>query len=317
MVTLRIDNKVSASISQFANKGNEQATPFDLSNEDAYQAWRSKKLQDYPVDVNSAIVTINNPAKLTDLEKERIIDTCNKTNSVIYRCSQPVTGKYIIRQLGEQLGLHRLDENLCSEEDGISGLQVMNEGSRHEAYIPYTNKPINWHTDGYYNLPSEQIRAMLLHCVTDSATGGDNSLLDHEIVYLLMRDSDPEMIKAFMQKDVMTIPENIENNIVIREAQSGPVFSINKNDGHLHMRYTARTRSIEWKNDSATQKAVAFIKELLNTKNKFIFNYRLQPGEGVISNNALHNRTSFTDDEQSGKKRLLYRARYFDRVQWS
>lgn len=306
---------MSVSISQAVNESDEQVSPFDLSNEEAYQTWRSRKLQDYPVNINSAIVSINDPAKLTGLEKERIINLCNKTNSVIYRCIQPVSGKHVIRQLGEQLGLHRLDENLCSEEDGISGLQVMKEGSRHEAYIPYTNKPINWHTDGYYNRPNEQIRAMLLHCVTDSATGGDNSLLDHEIAYLLMRDHDPEMIKAFMQKDVMTIPGNIENNVVIRGAQSGPVFSINKDDGHLHMRYTARSRSIEWKNDSATQKAVAFIKDLLNTENKFIFNYRLQPGEGVISNNALHNRTSFIDDEQSGKKRLLYRARYFDRVQ--
>jgi hypothetical protein len=33
---------------------------------------------------------------------------------------------------------------------------------------------------------------------------------------------------------------------------------------------------------------------------------------GLISNNILHDRTGFQDD--SDRKRLLYRARYYDRV---
>ena len=42
--------------------------------------------------------------------------------------------------------------------------------------------------------------------------------------------------------------------------------------------------------------------------------YRLRPGEGILSNNSLHNRTGFRDDPQTGHVRLLYRARYYERI---
>ena len=42
--------------------------------------------------------------------------------------------------------------------------------------------------------------------------------------------------------------------------------------------------------------------------------YRLQPGEGLISNNALHCRSGFRDDPATGRTRLVYRARYYDRI---
>jgi len=50
---------------------------------------------------------------------------------------------------------------------------------------------------------------------------------------------------------------------------------------------------------------------LLNENNPYVISYRMQAGEGIIANNVLHNRTAFTDGEE---KRLLYRARYYDRV---
>jgi len=80
------------------------------------------------------------------------------------------------------------------------------------------------------------------------------------------------------------------------------------------MRYSARTRNIEWKNDSVTSEAVACMSELLNTNNPYVITYRLQAGEGIIANNVLHNRTAFVDAEPAEQKRLLYRARCYDRV---
>jgi len=40
----------------------------------------------------------------------------------------------------------------------------------------------------------------------------------------------------------------------------------------------------------------------------------LAPGQGLICNNVLHNRTGFTDDMDKGIARLVYRARYYDRI---
>ncbi len=85
---------------------------------------------------------------------------------------------------------HRLDRNWLADDDGISSVTVPGEGGRGD-YIPYTNRPIRWHTDGYYNPPERRIRAMVLHCVAPAASGGENALLDHEIAYLLLRDAIP------------------------------------------------------------------------------------------------------------------------------
>jgi alpha-ketoglutarate-dependent taurine dioxygenase len=68
-------------------------------------------------------------------------------------------------------------------------------GERKE-FIPYTDKPIRWHTDGYYNIPERTVRGMVLHCVQSAASGGENQLLDHEIAYILLRDENPDFIRA-------------------------------------------------------------------------------------------------------------------------
>lgn len=96
----------------------------------------------------------------------------------------------ICYSLAIELGLNKLDDNLCADEDSITSLQVV-ETARHTSYIPYTNKRLSWHTDGYYNPPERQIRGMLLHCVENAMAGGENQLLDHEWAYIHLRDENP------------------------------------------------------------------------------------------------------------------------------
>jgi len=289
-------------------------SPFDLTNIEGYLRWREMKMDGYLKGYQNIRVQIDDISSLKKSEYQQIIDICRKANSVIYSCNRQINDKEAIRKLGLQLGLEHLDGNLCSDNDGVSSLQVREKGSRQEGYIPYTNRAINWHTDGYYNTEAQQIKAMILHCVSDAAEGGENTIFDHEIAYILMRDHDVDMVKALMEPDAMTIPPNIENGVEVRGAQSGPVFSVNDKTGNLHMRYTARTRSIEWKNTPAIKKATEYLQHLLNSDNEYILRYRLKPGEGIVSNNALHNRSSFTDNDTLNKHRLFYRARYFDRV---
>jgi alpha-ketoglutarate-dependent taurine dioxygenase len=188
------------------------------------------------------------------------------------------------------------------------------QAGRHKDYIPYTNRGLNWHTDGYYNEPDFPIRSIHMHCVQDAASGGKNGLLDHEIAYILMRDEEPELVSAFMQPDAMTIPANIENGVEIRALQTGPVFGVDPLTGNLIMRYTARTRNILWKQDPVTQAAVRFMQELLASNSPYVLRHRLQPAQGVLCNNILHSRSAFRDDEASGHGRLIYRARYYDRI---
>jgi hypothetical protein len=78
------------------------------------------------------------------------------------------------------------------------------------------------------------------------------------------------------------------------------------------MRYTARTRSIEWKNDTATLKAAAFLERYLAEDNADVLHLCLEPGMGIVANNVLHDRAAFVD--APAMPRLIYRARYLDRV---
>jgi hypothetical protein len=117
-----------------------------------------------------------------------------------------------------------------------------------------------------------------------------------------------------MATDTLTIPANTEEGGESRPAQTGPVFSTDPATGSLHMRYTARTRSIEWKADAATQNAVQALERLLAADSPYVFRYRLAAGEGLLCNNVLHNRTEFEDAVDKGVIRLIYRARYHDRI---
>jgi hypothetical protein len=285
--------------------------PFHPDNIAGYQTWRTTKLRDYPGRVEDLVVEIAKPKSLTSAEHAALLARCRKTNMAIYAGPDLGDDKVIPRLLGRQFGLQRLDANLMADEDDITTLTVAEDHSKKGEFIPYTDRPIRWHTDGYYNPPGRWILGMMLHCVSPAAEGGASGLLDHEILYLLLRDESPGHIRALMQEDAMSIPPRMDENGVARDTETGPVFSTLAN-GQLHMRYTARTRSINWKQDEATQSAVAAIDKLLAQDLPWIFRHRLEAGMGLICNNVLHDRTGFIDS--AAQKRIMFRARYYDRI---
>ncbi len=288
-------------------------SPFDLSDDTAFHRWRDAKLTDYPANAADLIVEINDPRRLTETEHAALLQRLRKTNMAIYasRCGDD-PDKAIPRELGRRFGLVRLDSNYLADDDGITSLTVNPEGE-HPNYIPYTNRPIKWHTDGYYNSAARQIRGLLLHCVHSAGAGGDNGLVDPEIVYLRMREENPDFVRVLMRPDVMTIPPGKDGEGGEREAASGPVYSYDAATDSLHMRYTARKRNIEWSQDSMTASTVEFLEQLLDSASPYHYRARLEPGMGLICNNVLHDRTGFSDPTGIAP-RLIYRARYFDRV---
>ena len=284
---------------------------FDLDDEAAYLAWRATKLARFPQTLAELVVEVRDPRALSPGERRALLERCARANMAIY--ASPTGGdsdKEIPRRLGLQLGLRDLDPNYLADDDGISPLAVAERGTRGE-FIPYTNRGIKWHTDGYYNPAERTVRAVLLHCVARAESGGENELLDHEIAYIQLRDRDPRHIRALMAPDAMTVPARIEDGRIERPAQSGPVFSVDAG-GFLHMRYTARAVSIAWKQDAATQAALAALEDILAGASPWVLRGRLEPGMGLVSNNVLHTRTPFTDSAQ--RQRLIYRARYYQRI---
>lgn len=289
------------------------ANPFDPDDPNAYAVWREWKLSQRPATAAELIVPVADPRRLAADEHAALLARLRRTNLALYQFDPAITGKDAIRALGRQFGLERLDGNLCADDDGITSLRVSSDGARGD-YIPYTDRRLSWHTDGYYNPPDRQIRGIVMHCVRPAVEGGESAFLDHELAYILMRDADPDWIRALMAPDAMTIPANEVQGRVIRPAHTGPVFSLDPATGALHMRYSARTRNIVWKDDPDTRAAAAFLQELWARDNPYVYHHRLVSGQGIICNNTLHNRSGFRDDPDPDRGRLLYRARYYDRV---
>src|SRR3989344_7976783 len=133
-----------------------ESSPFYVENEAAYRRWRATKLERYPATVDDLVVSVDNPLLLTDAEVEAMLNVCRKTNMVIYAGRTRREDKEIPRAVGERFGLRRLDSNMLADDDGITSLQVV-PGKSQRGYIPYSNKRLLWHTDGYYNTSETRI----------------------------------------------------------------------------------------------------------------------------------------------------------------
>ncbi|MCU0971636.1 MAG: TauD/TfdA family dioxygenase [Gammaproteobacteria bacterium] len=286
-------------------------SPFSLEDERAYRAWRAAKLAGYP-GPDDLWVEIADPARPSEAEIAAVLGTVERANLALFRWRRAAADPAVLATFLASLGLNRLDRNPCAEEDGITALEVRPaDGGR--TYIPYTNRPLSWHTDGYYNDPANTVRSWALYCVSDAAAGGENEAWDHELAYIRLRDANPAWIRALMAPDAMTIPANEESGAQLRPARTGPVFAVDP-DGHLNMRYSARAKNIAWKDEPETRAAVEALGGLFSAGDDHILGFRLAPGEGVVSNNVLHRREGFRDDPASGRRRLILRARYHDRV---
>ena len=285
----------------------------NLTDPAAYAVWRDRKLALYPADPATLWVEIINARQPSPVELAQLRARVQDYNMALYRFTrQPEAGKAAVHHLAQQMGLQRLDMNLCADADSLTTIQVTQHAGQHD-YIPYTDKKLSWHTDGYYNAPEQAIHGMLLHCVRPAAQGGETLLMDQDIAYILLREANPAYITALLHPQAFTIPANILNHEVIRPAQSGPVFTLNT-DGSLHMRYSARQKNVIWRDDPMTQAAAAFLLELWEQDSPYKLRHTLQAGEGVICNNVLHCRSAFVDANEEGEKRLLYRGRYLERV---
>lgn len=287
--------------------------PFDPDQDYAYRLWRDWKLEHAPTRLEDLLVEVRDPLRLTPAEHLAILDRCALSNMALYACSPDLEqDKDIPRAIGHAFGLEHLDHNLLADEDAITSLTVNTEGA-HPQYIPYTDRPIQWHTDGYYNPPRQQVHGLILHCARPAAEGGENDLFDPELAYIFLRDINPAYVQALMQPDAMTIPAREDENGIARMAQTGPVFTVDTQRLSLHMRYTARTRSIEWKQDPLVEEARLCLHELLESDTPYRLQGRLERGMGLICNNVLHTRHRFRDRPGTGA-RLLYRARFLDRI---
>lgn len=257
-------------------------------------------------------VNLNSLSGLSVAEISLFKDSIKRFNFVIYELENAANNiAQNLQLLGSALGLKSLDNHLCVAEDKMT--KIFNSSDESQSYyIPYTNKSINWHTDGYYNCADQKVCAFILHCVRAAFEGGSNSLMDQDQVFIHLMQQEPLYITALMDDRVMTIPENVKDGIVIRPATSTAIFKV-LNDRHdILMRYSMRKKNIQFKQDTVTQEALACMDAFINSAASPHSTIKLKAGQGVVCNNVLHKRTAFKD--KAGLERLYYRARYYNRI---
>jgi hypothetical protein len=291
---------------------------FALGGDAAYRRWRDAKLAGYPASPDALAVEVSDLAAPTPAETQAVLAACRRANMCLYRSRRhsgdPPATRRALAAFARHFGLVRFEAQRSAEADGIVALEVAAQGGR-LGYLPYTNRALGWHTDGYYGYAGagRMVRSVLLHCVRSAGEGGANGLLDHEIAYIRLRDEDPGHIAALMHPGAMTVPANEAADGSIRGENTGPVFVVDPGSGALAMRYTARKRNIRWRDDAATRAAARALERVL-AGDPLILRVALGPGDGVVCNNVLHDRTGFAADAEARAGRLLYRMRSYDRV---
>ena len=284
-------------------------SPFILENQTEYISWRDKKLSLYPKDIESLSISFDfeniDINKIAQLKK--IVENYN---FAIYDFSAQISDKKL-QEFCVQLNLMSSVSNLLADKNGISSItdnSSLVQKKLNIEYIPYTNKPLNWHTDGYYHPLDSTVKSFLLHCNEPAQKGGENLLLDHEILYIFLRDHNPDFIDVLMQENIMEIPKN--KNSGSSSSSIGPVFYIDT-ENFLNMRFTSRQQNIIWKKDDMIKKIKDYISSFILDDDKYIFKLLLKKNQGYIANNILHKREGYLDGEN---KRLLKRLRFSERI---
>ena len=288
-------------------------TPSDSTG---YVEWRSNRLKAAETALNQAPVEVSDLSNPCESVVSELKNRCDEANFALYTCVDSDGVSDAIPPVGDfaaAFGLQIAEAHRSADGTGIVALRVTDKGNQ-RGFIPYSPRGMNWHTDGYYNPPDTRISAFILHCVRPAADGGVNQIFNPEILYIRLRDISPAYVTALMHPAVMSIPENVEPDGSLRPVSVGPVFYPDRQTGRLQMRYTARTRSISWCDKPVTQEATAALTDILAANDPLMMQVALKAGQGILTNNALHNRTQFHNPTEDAG-RLMLRVRFHNRVQ--
>ena len=258
-------------------------------------------------------IEIGDPCRLRETERDAIASHCARFNLALYRFARSGSEPDALSAFAGAIGLVRRDLTLGADHRGVASVRVARH-TRGSEMIPFTSRALNWHTDGYYNAPEQSVRSVVMHCASPAASGGETTLLDPDLVYAAMHARDPALVEALVHPCAMTIPAYEADGAVARPARTGPVFRFLDDPPKLHMRYTMRTRSIQWRSTQDTTRAVIALEEAIASLAPHHVRVRFETGEGVICNNVLHRRSVFVDGEDEGSRRVMLRIRSFDPV---
>ncbi|MBW8457223.1 MAG: TauD/TfdA family dioxygenase [Thiobacillus sp.] len=279
---------------------------FDLGSNEDYLKWRDEKLAAYPKNVGELVVELGDMTAMTPAEKAKILETVERANMCVYTAGSAELEMSSLLALGKQLGVRHTDKSARhAQSDELTDSGILNKA------IPFSTRHCNWHTDATYYGSDDTIQALFLLCKRPAVEGGSNKVLDHEVLYIQLRDKDSDALEVLMRKDCFNYRNPATGEIDLR--RGGKVFWTNA-DGHLCHRFSFRKTDMAWSGDSDVAAAGRVLESLISDESAHVIEGRLESGMGLISNNVLHTREKLVDSDDAAKKRLLFRARFYDRV---
>ena len=279
---------------------------FNLDAEEDYKKWRDEKLAAYPRSVGELVVELGDMTSITESEKDKIKELVELANMCVYTAGSADLSMDSLLSLGKQLGVVDTDKSRRhSNADELTNSGILNHA------IPFTTRHVRWHTDATYYGSDKTIQALFLLCKRPAVEGGSNKVLDNEVMYIQLREKDPDALRVLMNANCFKYRNPKTGKI--DEHLGGKVFWTNS-DGNLCHRFSFRKTDMAWSEDSDVKAARATLEAMMLADSEHVIEGRLETGLGLISNNVLHTREKLVDSEDVAQKRLLFRARFYDRV---
>lgn len=279
---------------------------FDLDWDEDYRKWRDEKLGAYPKDVGELVVELADMTAISAAERAKIVETVERANMCVYTAGAAELEMDSLLALGKQLGVSHTDKSVRhARSDELTDSGILNRA------IPFSTRHCNWHTDATYYGSDNTVQALFLLCKRSALEGGSNKVLDHEVLYIQLRDKHPGALEVLMNKNCFNYRNPATGEIDLH--RGGKVFWTNA-DGHLCHRFSFRKTDMAWSDESDVASAAKALESLIAEESANVIEGRLESGMGLISNNVLHTREKLVDSNDPAEKRLLFRARFYDRV---
>jgi len=279
---------------------------FDLGSDEDYLRWRDEKLAAYPGNIAELVVELGDMTAPTAAEKSRILETVERANMCVYTAGAAELEMASLLALGRQLGVSRTDKSARhAQSDELTDSGILNRA------VPFSTRHCNWHTDATYYGSGKPIQALFLLCKRPAVEGGSNKVLDHEVLYIHLRDTCPGALDVLMNRDCFNYRNPATGEI---DPQRGGKVFWTSADGHLCHRFSFRKTDMAWSGDADVAAARKALESLISGEPAQVIEGRLESGMGLISNNVLHTREGLVDSDDAAQKRLLFRARFHDRV---
>lgn len=279
---------------------------FDLTSNEDYLKWRDEKLAAYPGSVGDLVVELGDMTVITPAEKAKIMELVERANMCVYAAGAAPLEAGSLLALGRQLGVSQTDKSSRHAQAD----ELTNSGILKHA-IPFSTRHVNWHTDATYYGSNRTIEALFLLCRRPAPQGGSNKVLDHEMLYIRLRDEHPDALKILMSKDCFNYRD--PSTGTVHPERGGKVFWANA-DGHLAHRFSFRKTDMAWADDADVAAARSVLESAIIAEGPHVIEGRLESGLGLVCNNVLHTREKLVDSDDPAQQRLLFRARFYDRV---